>query len=62
MNDRKYLENHGKAEINELGIISSTEVPVETLVVLDGELNGFPVKILKDGGCDTIVVSTTFLG
>ena len=35
-------------------------VPIADLIVLEGELNGRPVEILEDDGCNTNVVSTVF--
>ena len=32
-------------------------IPVDPLIVLDGELNGVKVRVLKDDGCNTNVVS-----
>jgi hypothetical protein len=36
-------------------------IPIEPLFVLDGMLNGKPVRILKDDGCNTNVVSRKFV-
>ena len=38
-----------------------TDIPVEPLLVLNGTLNGFKVKVLKDDGCNTNVVGKDFL-
>jgi hypothetical protein len=36
-------------------------IPIEPLFVLDGMFNGKPVRILKDDGCNTNVVSRKFV-
>jgi hydrogenase-4 membrane subunit HyfE len=36
-------------------------IPIKPLLVLRGKFNGIPVKILKDDGCNTNVVSRAFV-
>ena len=36
-------------------------IPIDPLLVFRGEINGIPVKILKDDGCNTNVVGIEFL-
>ncbi len=36
-------------------------MPLETLIVLEGSLNGKRVRVLKEDGCNTNVVSGEFL-
>ena len=35
-------------------------IPIATLIFLDGCLNGIPVRVLKDDGCNTNVISKEF--
>ena len=35
-------------------------IPIATLIVLDGCLNGIPVRVLKNDGCNTNVISKEF--
>ena len=37
-------------------------IPVERLLVLSGTMNGLSVKVLKDDGCNTNVVSKSVSG
>ena len=37
-------------------------VPVASLIVLSGKLNGISVRVLKDDGCNTNVISRKFFG
>lgn len=36
---------------------ASVPIPVDPLIVLDGKINGVKVRVLKDDGCNTNVVS-----
>lgn len=47
---------NGKRELS-----ADTTVPVERLIVLDGELEGVKVVVLKDDGYNTNVVSNNFV-
>jgi len=42
--------NHQNISIDE-------PIPIEPLIVLNGTLNGVPVRVLKDDGCNTNIVS-----
>lgn len=48
MDDLQDLLSDAKTEFNELGLIEGTEAPLNTFIVLDADLNGVPVKTLKD--------------
>ena len=42
-------------------IHTEESIPVERLLVLSGTMNGLSIKVLKDDGCNTNVVSREFL-
>jgi Retroviral aspartyl protease len=48
-------------ESNEIFGCRDDSIPINPLLVLKGKFNGIPVKILKDDGCNTNVISRTFV-
>lgn len=42
-------------------ILSEASIPVENLIVFKGEVCKVPVRILKDDGCNTNIISSTFV-
>lgn len=42
-------------------ILTDKSVPVSRLFVLDGSLNGLSVRLLKDNGCSTSLMSKRFV-
>ncbi len=41
--------------------VHNGSLPLETLMVVEGSLNGKPIRVLKDDGCNTNAVSREFL-
>jgi Aspartyl protease len=48
-------------ESNEIIDGRDESIPISPLIIFKGTFNGIPVKILKDDGCNTNVVSKAFV-
>ena len=54
-------ESNATNRSRDKNIPTQEPIPVERLLVLSGTMNGLSVKVLKDDGCNTNVVSREFL-
>ena len=54
-------ESNAMIRSRDENIPAEEPIPVELLLVLSGAMNGLSVKVLKDNGCNTNVVSREFL-
>lgn len=55
---RKNIESNTKDQSHEERIPIDHPIPVEFLRIFDGAINSLPVRIVKDDGCNTKIVST----
>lgn len=51
---------HQRVEVSSASAATDDSIPVEPLLVIEGLMNGKPVRILKDDGCNTNVISKEF--
>ena len=57
----KIIESNAIVRVERGDAPTDGPIPVEPLLVLNGKLNGVSVRVLKDDGCNTNVISQSFL-